>query len=431
MTYFGTDGIRKNAEFFTADFLKKFARAIIKVFGKGEYILARDTRVSGEEIVHTLALCLNEAGASATVLGITPTPVLAHYARTHAAQAGIMISASHNPPQDNGLKVFDGEGYKISSAVEEQIESYFDSSVDKAEPRGRTVYKTDANREYMDYLTDKLSPSLGGISVALDTANGATAVVAGQLFNSLGCKVFIINDDTSGHNINKDCGAIYPEALERFMDSINAQLGFSFDGDGDRVVCRIGKVTLNGDHVLQILGEELNSAGMLANNEIVGTVMSNMGLERALAAKGINLRRVAVGDKNVLEYMKSKGCVLGGEQSGHIIITLYENTGDGLLTALMITKLYCEGKINFDNLFKDCPQILTSVRLPEGCKVKIEASDLISPAEAARQKVNVVIRKSGTEPIVRVMVQGESEETVARLSEELTKKTKELVWKEK
>ncbi|MGI6213853.1 MAG: phosphoglucosamine mutase, partial [Christensenellales bacterium] len=254
---------------------------------------------------------------------------------------------------------------------------------------------------------------------------------AGQLFNSLGCKVFIINDDTSGHNINKDCGAIYPEALERFMDSINAQLGFSFDGDGDRVVCRIGKVTLNGDHVLQILGEELNSAGMLANNEIVGTVMSNMGLERALAAKGINLRRVAVGDKNVLEYMKSKGCVLGGEQSGHIIITLYENTGDGLLTALMITKLYCEGKINFDNLFKDCPQILTSVRLPEGCKVKIEASDLISPAEAARQKVNVVIRKSGTEPIVRVMVQGESEETVARLSEELTKKTKELVWKEK
>ena len=428
MNYFGTDGIRKNADFFSLDFLEKFAGAIVKVFGQGEYVLARDTRVSGKDIETALAKALNKIGVNVVSLGIAPTPVLAFYTRTHGANAGIMISASHNPPQDNGLKIFDKDGYKVNSALENKIEQALEQIPSIFGNSGTIIYESIANEEYIRYLIKVIAPNLAGLVLALDTANGATAVVARDLFSRLGCKAFIINEEISGHNINKDCGAIYPAALEKFMDNNGIKLGFSFDGDGDRVVCRVDGKTLNGDYILEILAQQMHDEGTLAHNGVVGTVMSNLGLERALAKKGITLHRVAVGDKNVLDLIKAEGYTLGGEQSGHIVNTLYQNTGDGLLIALLLSQLYIEGKIKTEGLFTSCPQLLSSIKLPKNASIDLKIEEIISTEELAHLGVNAVIRKSGTEPIVRVMVQGEDEEAVAQLSYRLTNKVREIIW---
>ncbi len=429
MEYFGTDGIRKNADFFSLEFLQRFANAIVQVFRECECVLARDTRVSGSIIESNLSKCLNAVGANVIVLGMTATPVLALYTKMHNANVGIMISASHNPPEDNGLKVFDKEGCKINTSLEKIIESKLHTPIVTANKIGVTFYEKKANDEYVKYLLEKTSPNLTGVELALDTANGATSVVAKSLFSHLGCKTYIINEDISGHNINKDCGAIYPQALEQFMKANNIELGFSFDGDGDRVVCRINNKTLNGDHILAVLAEQMLADNTLAHNGVVGTVMSNLGLERALAKKGITLHRVGVGDKNVMELIKKEGYTLGGEQSGHIVNTLYQNTGDGMLIALLLTQLYFEGKINTNTFFKDYPQILTSIALPQGESIPLNIEKLINAEESKRLGVNVVIRKSGTEPIIRVMVQGEEAQVVATLSKELTQKIREMLWR--
>jgi len=428
MNYFGTDGIRRNADFFSYEFLERFAGAIVSVFGQGEYVLARDTRVSGEIIEQNLAKAFNKVGANVVLLGISPTPILAFYARVHKANAGIMITASHNPPQDNGLKVFDKDGYKVSSALEDKIEQSLTRTMPNFGNLGATVYEPTANEEYIKYLIKNLAPNLAGLTLALDTANGATAVVAQDLFSRLGCKTFIINDEISGHNINKDCGAIYPKALEQFMESVGIKLGFSFDGDGDRVVCRADGVTLNGDHILEILAMQMLDDQTLAHNGVVGTVMSNLGLEQALAKQKVILHRVAVGDKNVLELIRAEGYTLGGEQSGHIVNTLYQNTGDGLLIALLLSQLYVEGKLMVKHLFAPCPQLLTSVELPKK-DMALNIEEIVNVQELSKIGANAIIRKSGTEPIVRVMVQGEDEKIVAQLSYELTSRTRDFIWR--
>lgn len=423
MAYFGTDGIRKPSGFFTPIFLDKFANALVKAFGDGDYVIARDPRQSGKAIEDNLIKSLNSLGINIKVLGMTATPVIAHYTRMHRATVGIMISASHNPAEDNGLKLFDNNGYKISSSKEEKVESFIDEDYIKPSKTGKTDYIKTADEEYIDYLKSKINTSLNGKTVAIDTANGATSDVARKLFSSLGCNVMQINSNKGGKDINLNCGAMHPETLKSFMIEKDVSIGFSFDGDGDRVVAFIDEKELDGDYILEILAKVMKEDNTLEKNTVIGTVMTNLGLENKLNDIGINLERVAVGDKNIISLMRENGYNLGGEQSGHIVCALYQNTGDGILIALLLSKLYYEGKINLSELFYQYPQILTSIRLPEMFQdININPENLITKKEIEALNIHVVIRKSGTEPVIRIMVQGKDIETVKKVSLDLNQK---------
>ena len=423
MGYFGTDGIRKKANFFTTDFIDRFAGALYASFGKGNYVIARDPRISGNQIEKDLVKSLGDLGVHVTVIGMTATPILSFYVRKYRALVGIMISASHNPADDNGLKLFDKNGYKITTEQEKEIERNIANCYSEKCREGSVCFCNSANAEYIAYLKDKIKPQLAGKAVAIDAANGATAEVARQLFNELNCKVRIIYDDVSGREINKNCGAMHPETLKEFMDKEKLQIGFSFDGDGDRVVAYVDGKMLDGDCILEILAKDMIAEKTLIGNRVVGTVMTNLGLEDMFKNIGITLERVAVGDKNIIELMKKEGYTLGGEQSGHIVNSIYQNTGDGILIALLLACLYYEGKIDSKKLFTQYPQILTAIRLPEnqGAK-KIDYDSLISKEECKTKGLHVVVRESGTEPVVRIMVQGKDIQLVKLTSEQLNEK---------
>jgi phosphoglucosamine mutase len=440
---FGTDGIRAVAGIAPLDERTIYAVGLALATRLGaatapvRIVLGMDTRESGPWIAATLAAGLVAAGATVANAGVITTPAIAHLARKHGFSAGVVISASHNPWEDNGIKIFGGDGYKLPDETELAIEAEIEQIL--ANPTGNWKlenWKLEAEtalpepnesfrREYIDFLLAAVpGVSLSGRTVVLDCANGAASNIAPQLFAELQGTVEITHASPNGRNINADCGALHPEIVAATVKTHGASIGFTFDGDADRALFadEHGNV-VNGDAVMLACARDLHARGQLANALVVATTMSNMGFEAALGRSGIQMLRAPVGDKYVLEEMRRTGASLGGEQSGHILFPALATTGDGLLTALVVLDVIHRSGKTLGQLIADLknyPQVILNVRVRE--KLPLDAIpsvvEAIAAAEAALATTGrVVIRYSGTEALARVMIEAESE-TAMRLHAE-------------
>jgi len=446
-TLFGTDGIRGTAGTYPLDppTVRRLGAALVRSAfagvspsdaGRGMKILiGRDTRESGAWIEAELAHGASGEGASVTSVGVVPTPAVAYLTRTHGYDAGVVISASHNPFEDNGIKVFSGRGEKFTERVEREVEAILaDPSWEAKEGEPAHVPHADLVGAYLGHLRAVLSKSrmLSGFALAVDCANGATTTVAPQLFTRLGLRIEVIGDQPDGRNINLKVGSTHPEALARVVVERGCAMGVAFDGDGDRAIFvdHDGRV-VDGDAVLLMCGRQLKQEGRLKGNAIVATVMSNIGLELALRPLGIALVRCAVGDKYVMEEMLNRGLSLGGEQSGHIIFSDYLFTGDGLCTALNVLRTIALTGRTLASLASDLttyPQVLLNVRVRE----KVELKDVPAVADAiARVESRVagqgrlLVRYSGTEPLLRVMLEGRRQDEIRGWAQEIVDVVKE------
>ncbi len=432
---FGTDGVRgvANTELTPALALALGASAA-RTLGRGHtprFIIGRDTRVSGTLLESALAAGLCSMGAQVVTAGVVPTPAVANIARIQNFDAGVVISASHNPFADNGIKFFGGDGYKLDDALEAEIEAQL-ARVDtwdrpSGAAVGRLMHDTGLAGLYAGHLEDALDGiSLTGLKVVLDAANGANSVLGPRVLTDLGADVIPLHCDPDGININAGCGSLHPEEMMRRTLSAQADMGLAFDGDADRVILsdELGR-KVDGDRVMLLVGRHLAASGKLANGTVVGTIMSNMGLEVALRASGLTLLRTAVGDRYVSEAMRRDGHVLGGEKSGHLIFGHLTTTGDGLLTALQVLKVMRETGRPLSALadqMTEYPQILLGVRVRDR---QAWASDpditkAITAAEAqlaGRGRINV--RASGTEKLVRVMAEGPDQAEIDALAHEI------------
>ena len=442
--FFGTDGIRGRAGEPPLDpaTVQKIGRAIVRALGVSgpRVLIGRDTRESGPAIEQHLAAGLAAEGAHVESAGVIPTPAIAHLARQRSGMRrrgyhlGVVISASHNPYEDNGIKVFAGAGRKFSSELEEKTEDAI-LSLDGPLLNAPSVQQQDLSRAYLRHLARSYAgPSLVGLHLAVDCANGATSFLARSLFAGLGARVTVVNDQPDGRNINRACGATSPETVADLTRRVHADAGLSFDGDGDRCILAdaTGRV-VDGDHVLFLAARHLQARGALKGGAVVATVMSNVGLEVALGKRGIPLLRTAVGDRNVLEEMERRGANLGGEQSGHVIFLDHEPTGDGLLTALKVLEVVKHAGRSLAELAAELPvypQVLRNVRVRE--KQDIEAIPEVRAAlDRARAALDgrgrLVVRYSGTEPLLRVMAEGPDEAEVQSLTEEIVNRVARLL----
>jgi phosphoglucosamine mutase len=424
---FGTDGIRAVAGQPPLDASTVYAiglalaRTLADKTSLPRVLLGMDTRESSEWIAATLTAGLTVGGASVESAGVITTPAIAFLTHTHGFAAGVVISASHNPWQDNGIKLFGPDGYKLPDALELAIEEEIFRQLDElTTPPQQTVPPkvNEADRaEYVRFLLAAVSGlSLDGRRVVIDCANGAASSVAPQLFADLGGEVIITHASPDGRNINEACGALHPEVVAAQVKHHHASMGITFDGDADRALFadENGRV-VNGDAVLLLAGRDLQARGLLTNSTVVATTMSNMGLEAALKRSGIHMLRAAVGDKYVLEQMIATGAALGGEQSGHIIFTGRSTTGDGLLTALLLLDIIHRSGHSLAELVADLkvfPQVIINVKVRE--KKPLEQIPAVAAAiRAAETELadsgRVVIRYSGTETLARVMIEAESE----------------------
>lgn len=435
---FGTDGVRgiANTEL-TAELAYSLGRAGAFVLTEGTHkpkiLVAKDTRISGDMLESALVAGILSVGAEAIILGVVPTPAVAHLTRKYNADAGVMISASHNPVEYNGIKFFDGRGYKLSDELEDQIQSVIESNFEGVpSPVGREVGRSyteeTALREYIDYAVSTIKTDLSGLRVALDCANGAAYKAAVKAFRSLGARVYVINDNPDGNNINENCGSTHMEELMDYVVRKNCDIGFAFDGDADRCLAVDEKGNMiNGDFLLTICAKALKDKGQLDNDTLVVTVMSNLGLDIAAKKEGINLVKTKVGDRYVLEEMLKNNYVLGGEQSGHIIFLNHNTTGDGLVTALQVAAILKESGKKFSELagiMKELPQVLVNAKVPNEKKnIYLEDQEIIEAINAVEAKLNgvgrVLIRPSGTEPLVRVMLEGENQEEINEMANSL------------
>ena len=422
---FGTDGIRGKAGDYPLDRPTMFAvgLALAKWIGTNhldpEVVIGMDTRESGPWIAEHVAGGLKQGSVRARFAGLITTPGLAHVARTGPFAAGVMISASHNPYQDNGIKIFDHSGFKLPDAQEQLLEQYiFEWAASGTVPEPLALKVDDGlDHAYVEHLASTLTGGLKGLRVVIDPGHGAATYLSKELFERLGATVDVINDAPDGRNINLNCGSQHLDALRARVLDTKADLGVAFDGDADRAmfVAPSGK-TVDGDAVLLIAGKWLKQTE--GANEVVATVMSNIGLQLALAKHGITMVRTPVGDKYVLEEMVKRGAHLGGEQSGHVIFRDYATTGDGLLTALRICQIMRETDKNLDQLTEELtifPQILVNVRVANRRPLEELATvkDRIADAEAEFGDAGrVVVRFSGTEPLARVMVEGPTQRRV-------------------
>jgi phosphoglucosamine mutase len=382
---------------------------------EGEALIGMDTRESGPWIAAELAAGLAAQGVRSRFAGVVTTPGVAYLTRSDAFAAGIMISASHNPFQDNGIKVFATSGFKLPDVEEHLVEQEIFRVLPGVVPSGAERLEEDPglDREYLEHLLSSLQSPLNGLKLVLDCGNGAASHLAPDLFRRAGAEVIAIANQPDGRNINLDCGALHVENLRREVLAAAADAGVAFDGDADRaiLVSASGKI-VDGDHVLLIAARRLKAQGHLAGNLVVSTVMSNLGLEKALAAEGITMLRTPVGDKYVLEEMERRGAVLGGEQSGHIIFREYATTGDGMLTALRVFEIAASTGKSLDELTEGLhvyPQMLVNVRVRE--RRPLDQMAAVSAEIAACDKAfdgsgRVLVRFSGTEPLARVMVEG-------------------------
>jgi phosphoglucosamine mutase len=438
--FFGTDGIRGRAGEPPLDdaTVQKIGRAIVRVLGvpSPRVLIGRDTRESGPGLEAHLAAGIAAEGAMPESAGVLPTPAIAHLARQRAGgrrqsgyDLGVVISASHNPYEDNGIKVFGGAGRKFSAELEEKTEGII-AELDVPVLGPPTLVHRDLTSAYLGHLfASYRGPSLQGRHLVVDCANGATSFLARRLFEDLGAKVTVIHDAPDGRNINRGCGATVPREVAGAVVENGADMGMAFDGDGDRcILADAGGKVVDGDHVLFLTARHLAAKGELKGGAVVGTVMSNVGLEVALGQLGIPFVRTAVGDRNVLEEMERRGANLGGEQSGHVIFLDHEPTGDGLLTALKVLEVLGAAGRGLAELAAELPvypQVLRNTRVRE--KQDIETIPEVRAAlDEARTALDgrgrLVVRYSGTEPVLRVMAEGPDEAEVKRLVDRIVER---------
>jgi phosphoglucosamine mutase len=427
--YFGTDGIRGRANgAITAELALKVGMAAGLVFQRGDYrhrvIIGKDTRLSGYMIENALVAGFTAVGMDVLQTGPLPTPAVAMLTRSMRCDLGVMISASHNPFDDNGIKFFGPDGFKLSDEIEDEIEKLVDANLDKrfAKPEalGRAKRIDGAQDRYVEFAKRTLPRNLSfeGLRVVVDCANGAAYRVAPEALWELGAEVFPIGVDPNGFNINHDCGSTAPEALCAKVREMRADIGVALDGDADRVVVADEKGHIvDGDQIMALIAESFKEDGKLAKPAIVGTVMSNLGLERHLVSIGLELIRTKVGDRYVLETMRDEGYNVGGEQSGHIILSDYTTTGDGFVAALQVLAVVKKsGKpvSQACHRFEPLPQILKNVRYKSG--KPLEDAKVKTAIASAEKKLDgqgrLVIRPSGTEPVIRVMGEGDDRELV-------------------
>ena len=436
---FGTDGVRgvANREL-TAELAFKLGRAGAFVLAeethhKPKILVGMDTRISGDMLESALVAGICSTGAHAHVLGVVPTPAVAYLTRKYKADCGIVISASHNPYEFNGIKFFNSKGYKLSDETENRIEDHILGRADgipspEGEQLGRKVIEQNAIRDYIDYAKSTLDTDFKGLKVALDCANGASFVTSPKTFEELNCEVYTINDTPNGVNINKDCGSTHMNSLCKFVLENKCDLGIAFDGDADRVlfVDENGRL-IDGDRIMAILGLDLKNRGLLKGDTIVATVMSNLGLDIAAKQNNINLLKTKVGDRYVLEEMLKNDFVLGGEQSGHIIFLEYNTTGDGLITALQLVKVVKNSGKKLSELadiMDIYPQVLINAKVCNSKKYDFRNDEIISMKckeleDTFHGEGRVLIRPSGTEPLVRVMIEGKDIDFITNKAKEL------------
>lgn len=434
---FGTDGIRGIAnDGLTPELAYKVARAGAQLLMKKNYerklvLIGKDTRHSGDMIEAAMVAGFTSLGVDVELLGIIPTPGVAYLTRKRKALAGVVISASHNPGEYNGIKFFNGEGFKLLDGEEDEIEKLIDLDEGprpKGHDLGRVLKSEDPSGEYMDYLKELIPLRLNGIKVAMDCGHGALYKIGPSIISDLGGEVVAINTEPDGMNINRDCGSTNEDMIKDLTIKTKAHIGLSFDGDGDRIIAvdNEGNV-LNGDHILSICAKDLKDQGKLSANTVVGTIMTNMGLDEYLNNNGMGIVKTKVGDRYILEEMRKSGYVLGGEQSGHIIFLDYNTTGDGLATGLHLLQIISKTKktsADLNSLMKDYPQVIYNARVDESrknlYKDNKEIQALIKKVEEElRDKGRIVIRPSGTEPLVRVMIEAKDEDLINLRAKEI------------
>ena len=427
--YFGTDGFRGEANVtLTADHAFRIGRFLGHHYPRhadgtsAKIVIGKDTRRSSYMFEYALAAGITASGADAYLLHVTTTPSVAYVTRTEDFDCGVMISASHNPYYDNGIKLLNAQGEKMEQSTIDALEDYLDGDP-QALPLatganiGRTVDHVSGRNRYIGYLISLGQYSFKNIKVGLDCANGAAWNIARSVFQALGAKTYLINDEPNGLNINKDAGSTHIEHLQKFVVENGLDVGFAYDGDADRCLCvdETGEV-VTGDHILYLLSKDMKKQGQLAQNTVVTTIMSNLGLYKALNKEGIDYVQTAVGDKYVWAEMAEKGYSLGGEQSGHIIVSRYATTGDGILTSLKVMEAIIESK---ESLHKLCSGMKVYPQTLVNCRVADKAGAMADPNVVAAveesQKVlgdsgRVLLRPSGTEPVLRVMAEAATEE---------------------
>ena len=430
--YFGTDGFRGEANSsLTADHAFRVGRFLGWYYCEQKrrngsrvptrIVIGKDTRRSSYMLEYSLVGGLVASGADAYLLHVTTTPSVAFVVRTDGFDCGIMISASHNPYYDNGIKLINGAGEKMEESVIQQLETWLDSGKDlplaKRDSIGCTVDYVSGRNRYVGYLISLGMYSFKGLKVGLDCANGSAWNIAKSVFDALGAKTYVINADPDGFNINKDAGSTHIEMLQKYVVEQGLDVGFAFDGDADRCLCvdERGSI-LTGDHILYICGKYMKEKGQLIGNTVVTTIMSNLGLYKAFDQLGIGYAQTAVGDKYVYEYMMKHGSRLGGEQSGHIIFLNHASTGDGILTSLKVMECMMARKQRLSQLCEDFtfyPQVLKNIPVTDKASVQKDPDVQKAVSETATalgDSGRILVRESGTEPVIRVMVEAKSEE---------------------
>ncbi len=428
--YFGTDGFRGEANVnLTVEHAFKVGRFLGWYYGqdhKARVVIGKDTRRSSYMFEYALAAGLTASGADAYLLHVTTTPSVSYVTRTEDFDCGIMISASHNPYYDNGIKIINGKGHKMEAEVEDKIEAYIDGEsgeipLAQKEKIGRTIDYAAGRNRYIGYLISLATRSFKDMRIGLDCSNGSAFAIAKSVYDALGAKTYVINDGPNGTNINTNCGSTHIGILQDFVKEKKLDIGFAFDGDADRCIAvdENGNV-VDGDLILYICGKYLKERGQLNGDTIVTTIMSNIGLYKACDKAGLRYEKTKVGDKYVYENMVQNNFVLGGEQSGHIIFSKHATTGDGILTSLMIMEVVMETKNSLAKLaepVKIYPQLLKNVRVSDK-KTARENPAVVSAVDAVAKALGddgrILVRESGTEPVIRVMVEATTDELCAQ-----------------
>ena len=431
--YFGTDGFRGEANVdLTVEHAYKVGRYLGYYYGKqhddgkAHVVIGKDTRLSSYMFEYSLVAGLTASGADVYLMHVTPTPSVSYIVRTGDFDCGIMISASHNPFNDNGIKVLNENGQKISADIEARIEAYLDGEIEElplatGEDIGCTVDFASGRNRYIGHLISIPCHDFKNIKVGLDCSNGSSSAIAKSVFDALRAKTYVINNEPNGTNINRGCGSTHIEVLRQFVIDKGLDIGFAYDGDADRCIAvdHRGNI-IDGDKIMYVCGKYLREKGQLNGNTVVTTVMSNLGLYKSLEREGIDYEQTAVGDKYVAENMMENNYSIGGEQSGHIIFSKYAVTGDGVLTSLMLMEVMLEKKEKLSELRKGLviyPQVLKNIRVNDKPAARAD-EDVIEAVKKVEQALGengrILLRESGTEPVIRVMVEAETQELCER-----------------